>query len=189
MVEEAKPKRNRVLLGCGAAFAVAIVAFVLWLYPVYAAFRDEGFFDEQKMRQYSGDSTANLKAMYQALTLYHDSEGQFPEADGWMDAAWLRLKTADMTEDETRKKMVSPTLQGMADEYGYAFNQAVSGKFRDEIENPERTVLIFDSQATEWNASGDPAKDAADPARPGGNLAVTVTGEVLPLSELLTPAK
>lgn len=187
MVEQAANRSKRILIGCSATFVIVVTVIMLWLYPVYATFRDEGFLDEQEMRVYSGTTSENLKAIHQALLLYHDSEGQYPQAEGWMDAAWLRLKTADMEEAEAKKKLQSPGMVGMADQYGYAFNQALSGKFVDDIKDPDNTVLIFDSSNTDWNAHGDPKKDAADPARPGGNMAVTVSGRVAPLSELLTP--
>jgi len=189
MVDENAPRRKRILLGCAGLFGIVVVAIVLWAYPIYAAFKKEGFLDEQEMRVYSGTSAENLKAIHQALMLYHDSEGQFPEASGWMDAAWLRLKTADMEDSETKKKLQSPSFKGKPEAYGYGFNSALGGKFILDIGDPDKTVLVFDSASTGWSAHGDPAKDAAKPARPGGNMAVTVSGKVVPLSDLLSPGK
>jgi hypothetical protein len=39
--------------------------------------------------------------------------------------------------------------------------------------------LVFDSEATTKNASGDPEKDSPKTPRQGGNLAITVEGSLI----------
>lgn len=166
------------LLAIAAALLYAGVRFGPDLYAAYKA----GFLDKTQLRAYQGTSIENLKAIHTALMLYHDSEGQFPSARGWMDAVKPRLKTNDLKPEEALKKLRNPTIQPPGEDvYGYAMNVAVSQKYKDDLKDPDSTILVFDSKDTRWNAFGDPMKDAADPPRPGGNQAVTVGGKVVPL--------
>src|SRR5436309_1729398 len=57
---------------------------------------------------YSGTSIDNLRRMQTALLLYNDSEGQFPDSSGWMDAIGNRLETADLNKGEAKKKLIRP---------------------------------------------------------------------------------
>ncbi len=139
-----------------------------------------GFLDDVEQRTYEGDAEANLKAIHTALMLVHDSDGQFPAADGWMDAIANRLKTSDLSEEEAAKKLVNPDRAKRDGEYGFALNAAAAGKFVDDLAGPE-TILVFESASLERNASGDPGKDAPKPGRNGGNLGITVGGEVVRL--------
>lgn len=109
-------------------------------------------------RQYTASNEANLRAMHTALMLYHDSEGQFPAADGWMDAIKNRLKAYDLASGEAEKKLIRPDLAGKADAYGYAINTAAAGKYKDDVGGP-KTPFIYESHQTTRNASGDPQKD------------------------------
>lgn len=149
-------RRRSVLVGCGIAGLVIVGGLLIWLGPVLKAFWSEGFFDKPPMRAYQGDSKANLRAIYQAMQLYYDSEGQYPYAEGWMDAAWSRLRTADMTEEEAKKKLRRP---GLTDGFGYGFNAAFGAKIKSDVADPAKTPLVFESQSTDWNHSGDPKAD------------------------------
>jgi len=166
--------------GSGKLIKIALVLFVLGL--AYVAFRfgpdartayRQGFLDSTRMREFSGDAIDNLRAQSTALLLYHDSEGQFPPANGWMDAIEPRLRTADMKAEEAAKKLRDPRLVDPK-AYGFSMNAKIAGKYRDDI-GGERTVLIFASKSTQRNASGDPFKDA----RAGAPLAITLNGTVV----------
>lgn len=184
-----KGRRKKLLLGCLGIGGAILLALVIWLGPVLMAFINEGFFDETEMRSYQGNSADNLKAIHRSLSGFHESEGVLPEAEKWMDDALLRLKSADMAEEESKKMLVSPRNSGKPNQYGYAFNAALSGMYIGDIKDPKKTVLIFESKLTEWNASGDPKTDAAPKVGNTGPLALTVSGEVVPLADLLTPKK
>ncbi|MFW5697472.1 MAG: hypothetical protein ACOCX1_02805 [Fimbriimonadaceae bacterium] len=167
--------------------AVPILVLGIWLGPlVWAAF-SSGIIQEQlteeQVREYSGDSADNLENIHRALTLYHDSEGFFPSADDWMDEALLRMQAADLKEGEARKKVAHPQFWDQEDAYGYAFNESLAEKFKGEIDNPDDTFLVFDSSDLGRNASGTVEELAPDPARPGGNQGITVSGEIKPLPE------
>jgi hypothetical protein len=147
--------------------------------PVVKDFADAGFiegFSPVKQKRYRGTSMENLKAIHVAMMLYHDSEGGFPIAESWMDSIKTRLKTSELTSDEALKKLKNPLLEG-DDVWGYAMNRALSGKYKDDIGDPGRTWLVFDSSDTKWNANGDPKALLPNPPRPGGNLGITVSGK------------
>lgn len=167
-----------------AVMALVLVAVAIWVGPVLLDFYNSGILGSQlsgkKMREYQGTSMDNLKALHTALMLYHDSEGQFPEASGWMDAITDRIKAGDMTQEEADKKFVNPLL-GKKGEYGYAMNDACSKKYKDDIKDPSKTPLLFDSSDTRWNAHGSPESLLPKPPRPGGNLGVSVDGNILQL--------
>ncbi|MFQ3669409.1 MAG: hypothetical protein SNJ61_11045 [Fimbriimonadaceae bacterium] len=175
-----QPRRN-CLIGCVAALVVLAVVGV-WAGPVVRDFARAGFLSRTNdRRQYSGTSMENLKALHAAMMLYHESEGQFPDAAGWMDAIEDRLVTATLPREEAVKKLVNPVLPEAEGVYGYAMNSAASGKFVDDIEDPADTPLIFDSRSTGRNAHGRPEDLLPDPPRPGGNLGISVDGRVLRL--------
>lgn len=136
----------------------------------------------RELRKYQGTSMENLKAMHTALSLYHESEGQFPHSAGWMDALKPYWRTDDMSEKEALKKFVNPLLQPPREgAYGYAMNDAASAKYKDDVGKPETTPLVFDSSDLSWNAHGKPEKLLPNPPRQGGNLGVSVDGNVLKL--------
>lgn len=171
-------------IGCAIMKAVGLVAlaalaYVGWRFgPVLLDFWNQGFFSSTQQREYHGTSAQNLRALYTALSLYHDSEGRFPIANGWMDAAKDRVKAADMSPQEAMKKFVNPALgAGRTGVYGYAMNDAVSGKYKEDIQDPGRTPLLFESADLSWNAHGDPDR-LAPKNRGRGYLAIMVDGTV-----------
>lgn len=176
-------KKKGCKITCGVLAVVAVIALI-WAGPVIRDFYNSGILGSQlsgkQMREYQGTSMDNLKALQTALMLYHDSEGQFPDSAGWMDAIKDRIKAGDMTQEEADKKFVNPLL-GKAGEFGYAMNDACSKKYKDDIKDPSKTPLLFDSLSTGWNAHGSPTSLLPKPARPGGNLGIAVDGTVLKL--------
>jgi hypothetical protein len=122
-------------------------------------------------RTYTATNESNLKALHTALMLYHESEGQFPAANGWMDAIGPRIATSDMAAGESEKKLVRPDLAGKANEFGYGLNAKAAGKYKDDV-GDGKTLLIYESKQTARNAAGDPATD-----RDG--MAITIDGTIV----------
>ncbi len=186
MAEEKNPRGRRMMLGCLGVLVGVIVALWLWIGPLLTTASRRGFLDRTEMRQYEGNTMENLRRIHTALLQYEASEGQLPHANAWMDAAWRRLQTADMSEEEAKKILRSPSVyESNPTAFGYAFNENLSEMFTGDVESPSRTPLIFDSSDLTWNAFGNPAQLAPSPARPGGNLTVTVEGNVIKLTDLL----
>lgn len=138
---------------------------------------------ETEKRKYNATTEANLKAIYTALMMYHDSEGAFPRAEGWMDAIQGRIVTSDMEGSEAQKKLISPALQGQPGQFGYAMNDKASGKYKDDLD--PKMPLVFDSSDTAKNAHGDPKALAPNPPRAEKNVAIAVDGTVKELGSRL----
>jgi hypothetical protein len=178
-------KLRRMALGCGTVAVILLgVLFFTGFGKTFRTLWSHGFFDQyvsgDQERKYNASGTANLKALYTALMLYHESEGQFPVASGWMDAIKNRVAASDLAKGEADKKFVTPSLEGKPGQYGYAMNDAASGKYKGDVKDP-KTPLIFDSSDTSRNAHGDPKKLLPSPARAGGNLGITVDGTIVKL--------
>lgn len=172
-------------IGCGV-LALAGLVFGIWLFPTLRDLSALGLFDRTSRHDYSGSVQQNLKAIYTAMMLYHDSEQQFPAASGWMDAVKTRLKTDDLNKNQEYNKLRDPRVAGKDSEvFGFAMNRAVQGMYKDDIKDPDHTILVFCSSKLSWNAFGDPIKDRPRDELPGGNLALTVSGKVGTIEELL----
>lgn len=179
-------KKRRKVVWIGVGIVAVVGGYFLW--PVVNAYLDiegAGFLDAQKQHKYSGTSMENLKALHQAVSLYYESEGIYPDASGWMDAAKGYVKTADLKKGEEMKKFVNPRLPEGEGVFGYAFNSALSMGYREDVADPAGTAMIFESKDTKWNANGDPEALQPDPELDGGNNAVTVEGNAVPLTKLL----
>jgi len=164
--------------GIGALCAGGAVA-LLWV-PVRVALDLYTLMpDSRKMLQYEASNDANLKALRTALLQFHESEGQFPSAAGWMDAIKSRTRVDNMTQEQTDKKFVNPLYPAKAGTYGYALNDAAAGKYKGDLK--PGTILVFDSTATTWNAHGDPQKLKPKSPYPGGLMGITVGGDVVKL--------
>ena len=174
-VEEVPPRKRR--KGCW--IATAIVGLLLICAGVFYGPTLRDFWKVYgpvlgpvERHAYRAGSEENLKAIYQGLMLYHESEGQFPNANNWMDAIKNRIKTNDLIRGEAEKKLVRPDLLGQADQFGYAMNDSVAGKYKDDISDPDHTPLIFESKSKVRNAHGDPKSERT-------GLAISVSGKVL----------
>ena len=154
-------KKGRVVL---IGLAVIIVGAFIWLWPVLRVVMAKGLPKGPEMRTYAGTSIDNLKAIRTALLLYHDNEDRFPYGNGWMDAIEKQLKTNDLTAEQAAKKLRNPETG----EYGYALNEAFSGKYKGDV-GDDKTVLVFESKGGKKNDSGPPAK----------GLAITLDGTIL----------
>lgn len=183
----AEKKRSRKVLKSIGLLLVGGLLAAGWIYgPAFLDFYRAGFFDQalnpRQLREYQGNSIDNLKAMHLALSLYHESEGQFPYGEGWMDALEPFIRTDDMKPDQAQKKFINPLLsKGGSGRFGYALNDRAAGKYADDVPTPVKTPLVFDSSDTSRNAHGTPEELLPTPPRQGGNLGISVSGEILKL--------
>lgn len=196
---ENRTRSQRMMFGCvGVSIGIilALAFFVPRLVTTYKGAKKLGLFEEQQMREYAGTSKENLKAIYTAMSLYHDSEGGYPPSDVWMDRIEIYLKTADLSSEEAEKKLKNPLVTAENPQgFGYAMNDQYSNGFKladgassddpSAIADPDRAILIFDSSDLTKNAHGNPVQLAPEPERPGGNLATNAAGSVDRLSKLL----
>lgn len=155
-----------VVLGAGLALWLVQIAIVV------TTAKRAGLLDEEKIEKYQVSRDNNLLAIHKALMQAVDSDGGFPPAAKWMDAALLRLKTSDLSEEEAKDKLRVPG--SAAGSYGYGFNSALDSRHPDDFRAKRDTILVYESKSTGWNAAGDPANDAA----PTGK-AVTLEGKVI----------
>jgi hypothetical protein len=185
-------KRGKAFVGISLALIYLVLGTLIYyeyigtfgfLRAMWRAGAVQAMITPQEMRTYQGTSKENLKALYTAMMLEHDSEGAFPKAAEWMDALKDRLATNDMSLTEAEKKYVNP-MAGPAKpgQFGYAMNAALEGKYKDDVKDPDKTLLIFDSSDTSRNAHGDPTELLPKSARQGGNLGVTVSGKVVEIA-------
>lgn len=168
--------KRRKIYGC-LGFFIVVAGLIAWVYgPAIRDFSKAGLLQDllapEKKRKWQPETEANLRALYTALKLHHESEGQLPTASTWMDAALRRVKAADMQKDEAQKKFFDPASGG---KFGFAFNDAMSEKYLPDVTD-KGTVLLFQTTEDTWNAHGDPAKIG----RLGGR-AITVEGTLVEL--------
>lgn len=156
--------------------ALLCFGIVLWLGPLVRDIFKSGILDKNEVRTYDGNNAENLKMMYAAILAYHNSEDHFPDASGWMDAIQNRIKTADLSEGDAKKKMIRPDLRDKPGQFGYAMNDAASKKYKGDIKD-QKIPLLFISLSTARNAHGNPRIDA----QPGHILAVSVDGTIIKL--------
>jgi len=161
-------RQRNILLGLGIVTAGAVI----WVGWIVKPLIDRGFFETATPDKYVASRGANLKAIRNALMLYHDSEGQFPAANGWLDAIRPRMQTNKMTAEEAETKIIRPDLTGKPGAFGYAINSAAAGKYKDDA-GPASTVLVYESTEERANASGEP--DLSD-----GRLGITIDGKLVP---------
>ena len=183
------PRARKILFGVGLTLAGLLVAVVcvleftgfgkafkdFWKHGIIQAAVEQ----DDQTRRYEASEANNLKAIYTALMLFHDSEGQFPSAKHWMDSIQNRLRTTDMSPQEAAKKLVRPGLPSGGGAYGYAMNDKASEKYNKDL-NP-KMPLIFDSRDLKKNAHGDPATLLPNPSGRGRNMAIAVDGTLLKL--------
>src|SRR6185503_12429933 len=107
-----KPSTGKRIFKFVGLVLLAGVIFAGWrvgpaLYDMWQADLFAGLFSPKELRKYQGNSMDNLKAMHLALSLYHESEGQFPYSNGWMDAIQPYMQSGDMSKEEAMKKLVN----------------------------------------------------------------------------------
>lgn len=121
---------------------------------------------------------ANMEAMGKALSLYMDSSDAYPPANRWMDELVQYAQVDDMDAKNNWKKFHCPAVSdGLDNQYGYAFNEALSSKDRPLKKDPnewdlaKNTPVIFDSTLTSKNARSNPAS-GPKPGRHDGKNSV-----------------
>lgn len=174
--------RKRVFKAIGLLLLLG-VGYAGWRFgPPLLDFYKGGYFDSVEMRKYQGTSKENLKNLYMAMMLYHESEEAFPPGAVWMDRIKPYIRTGDLAAEEAIKKFQNPLIRPAGDQiFGYAMNDVFAGKYKDDVKDGVNLPLIFDSSDTKWNAHGKPEDLAAKPPRQGGNLMVSGSGIVGPL--------
>ena len=165
----------------GGILGVVVLGVGIWIGPTVMDFVGAGFFEKVEKRKYSASTMSNLKAIYTAMSLYHESEERFPAANGWMDAIEGRLQAGDMDKSESAKKLISPEFASQPGKFGYAMNEAASEKYKDDVAEPSKTPLVFDSSDSGRNAHGEPEKLYPNPPRDGQNHGVSIDGTALTL--------
>ena len=173
-------RRRLKLLLTGVVVLALVIAAVFFGLPIYHILHGLGYFDHAEMQKYNATNDGNLQALRKAFLAYHESEGQFPDAPKWMDEVKSRIQEGDMEKEETSKKLVNPMYPAKAGVYGYAMNDAASGKYEGDLKSS--TILIFDSSDTSWNAHGNPAKLKPANAGQGGDEGITVEGKIVKLN-------
>ncbi len=174
-------------VGCGCLGILGLVVLILLVTPlghtVLTLYR-RGYLDAyvspDEERKYQAGEVENLKALYTAMNLYHESEGQYPYANGWMDVIKSRTSTSDLAKGEAEKKFISPALAGKPGQFGYAMNDKASAKYKGDLKTLKEP-LLFVSSDTSRNAHGDPKKLTPNPPRPGGNVGIAVDGTIVKL--------
>ena len=128
------------LIGCGLLFPIPILAAIL--FPVFAQARE-------KARATA--CLSNMKVQGVALMMYvQDYDEKLPPTNTkWMDVL------VPYTKND--KVFHCPSIKAQ-DEFGYAIDSHILGKKLEKIENPARTVTLFESVDTSRNAKdGEPA--------------------------------
>ena len=158
----------------GAALFIGIGLWLIQVGKTVADAKNAGLLDETQTEKYQASRENNLKSIHRALMQAADSDGEFPDAAKWMETALIRLKTSDLTEEEAKNKLRVPGAKN--GDFGYSFNAVFSKVHPGEIKVKANTILVFESKATTWNASGNPESDAKDGAK-----GVTFEGKVVDL--------
>lgn len=176
--ESKRPKRKRKWIVLGVLACVVIVV-VIWLRPYFGflgAWIDLRVFKTE--RKYAGKTSIdNLRQIGAALQLYTDAEGAYPPSEEWMDKLLLYMRADDMPKQEQLKKFEAPGVS--VGEYGYAFNGTLGSKWAFEVEEPEKTPVVYDSHKLEWNAyDKSPLESLPDPPRNGANQVLWADGNV-----------
>ncbi len=160
----------------GSGFGLLLIGLGIWVGPVLISAKRAGLLDSISAEKYTPGREANLMAIHVALNLYHDSEGQYPAANGWMDAIQPRLQRNGISKAEAQQKLVRPDLTGQDGKFGYAFNTDVAGKYRDDLKSKE-LPLVSESPDTSRNAK---AAGTPDPEY----WYITVSGKIVKSSKV-----
>jgi hypothetical protein len=150
-----------VRIGCGTA-----VALILWLISWTAvATMQKEFIGGQK-----AECLSNVKELTSAtLRFADDHNGRLPDAASWADeiAPYVNATAATFRCPSAANK-----------DFAYAYNSSLSGKKLGDIQEPEKVVLIFESD-TGRNAAGGPELLSTAPRHFGGDDYGFVDGHCL----------
>ncbi len=149
---------------------ILVAGLVIWVGPVLISAKRAGLLDATEAEKYQPSREANLKAIATALNLVHDSDGVYPVAGKWMESIGNRLQRNGMTAADAQLKLIRPGLDPKSGKYGYAYNQKVAGKYRDDL--PKGTLLVVESRNLARNAASEGEIEA-------GLWAVTIEGTLV----------
>lgn len=181
-----KTKRVRWLAVFSLGLLLVALGLVVARYlPLFLELQRRGVLGEPARRSYSGTTRENLRNLYVAMMAYHDSEERFPNASGWMDAIRPYTRTSDLETDAELDKFRDPKTSKSEDDYGYAMNDELSDQYIDDVDEPDRAILLFESTDRSWNAHGDPKTISLPSEKTDPTLAVTASGEIEPIESLL----
>lgn len=130
-----------------------------------------------------------LENIRDAMLYYIERNGgRFPEADTWQDEiaeAFRRVNEISNTREFSRldPQGVWGCRYGPNVMTGIAFNRALSGKRLEEVEHPEKTVVLYEIETPRRNAASEyPPPDRPEtppsPGRPRQWLSIAVVGKV-----------
>lgn len=166
----------------------AIFISILCLCPMFVAgpgvFLLKRFSDATSESNITATCTMRLRKIGQAMELYTiDYNGQYPPADRWIDATW-RYAGKRPPEDETASIFRCPIVwQEERKGFGYAMNEELSSAKRAEVENPDGSVLVFDSSVKDKNAASslDSLPNPKRHDKKSENFGVAVNGGIIKL--------
>ena len=147
---------KKTLLTIIGVILVLIIGVGVWAWPTIRNLASL-LPSSEKKQGWTPDTVVNLKALYTGMMLQHDSDGQFPKSDQWMDKIIIRVRTETLKKGAEKEKFVDPAAGEQPGAYGFAMNDAASEKYKEEIKD-KKMPIIFQSTDTSWNAHGDPAK-------------------------------
>jgi hypothetical protein len=147
---------KRTLLTILGVIAVLVVGIGIWAWPTIRNLATLLPSNEAK-QGWTPDTAKNLKALHTGMMLQHESDGQFPRSDKWMDEIIIRVRMETLKKGAEKEKFVDPAAGGRPGAYGFAMNDLASEKYKDDLPG-KNTPIIFQSTDTSWNAHGDPAR-------------------------------
>lgn len=147
---------RRTVLTILGVIVLLLVGVGIWAWPTLRNLASLLPSNEKK-QGWTPSTVKNLNALYTGMMLQHESDGQFPKSDEWMDKIIIRVRTETLKKGAEKEKFVDPAAGGADGTYGFAMNDAASEKYKDDIKD-KKMPLIFQSTDTAWNAHGDPAK-------------------------------
>lgn len=136
------------VIGCTGCGGVLILAAVL--FPV---------FNQARQKAMQATCLSNVHQQALGIMMYTmDYDERLPPAQPWMDltAQYIRNEKAFHCPAVSR---TDPS------QYGYAFDQRLSGKLQEKIANPQKTLLLYDSTALNRNAADSGVTIALSPPR------------------------
>jgi prepilin-type processing-associated H-X9-DG protein len=117
----------------------------------------------------------NLKQLGMVISLYENDERQLPDASKWCD----EMQPVYIEDEEVFQ---CPEAEGLR--CAYAMNEHLGAKSLAVVDDPARTVLLFESDLG-WNGSGGRADLPEEPRHPRGHTILFADGHV----EVVSPER
>jgi hypothetical protein len=128
------PKTNRI----NSWIAVGIIATpFLWAAPTY-------YYLSSQTNKKSAQCETNMAQIAQAMTQYaSENDGHLPNAKTWVQDLELSVDVLRCPADHDKEHPVS-----------YAMNRNFSGKKLADIKEPQKAILVYESQSKEASPFG-----------------------------------